>query len=262
MKRLIDVRGGFEPLLRAAPHLTSTLVIFVLIATFSNCLGPASHQISITEPLEQHIEEVEKVYRLIFPYILCPPALFIEIIRINRLRQEVKISPLADPYQYTLDAYSILARVEAFVPEDWAQSSEQQDDWKLIGSIYQSAVSLYCAMSFQALAALPITTEMNTMRTIHGEQLLEILKSSVHLRQLKKFSLFPLCVLGVESGYHDQPSTRIWIERLLEDHSRFLGTSSPLKALAVLRRYWRRKKPGWDECFDEPFTSLVPAGAC
>ncbi|KAF2622860.1 hypothetical protein BU25DRAFT_202235 [Macroventuria anomochaeta] len=257
MKQLIDMRGGFGPLLRTAPYLISALVIFVVIVTFSNSLGPAVDQTSITEPLEQHIKEVERVYNLIFPYILCPPTLFIEIIRINRLRQDVMTSPFEDPNQHILDAHDILARIEAFVPEDWAQPGEHHNDWQLIGSIYQSAIALYCTMSLQAVAVLPNSLEMVTMRTIHGERLLENLKLSAQTRYLKKFSLFPLCVLGVEAGYHDQQSTRLWIERRLEDHSRLLGTSSPLKARAVLRRYWQQKKAGWDECFDSPYVFIL-----
>lgn len=227
------------------------------IVTFSNSLGPPAGQISITEPFEQHLKEIDKLYTLIFPYMLCPPTLFIEIVRINRLRQEVTTSPFEDPSQHTLDAHDILARVEAFEPEDWAQAGEHHNEWRLIGSIYQSAVALYCTMSLQAIAALPSSLEMDTMRTIHGERLFKNLQASVQSKHLKKFSLFPLCVLGVEAGYHDNQSTRIWIQRRLEDHSRLLGTSSPLKARAVLRRYWQRNKPGWDECFDGPYVFIL-----
>lgn len=218
------------------------------------------------------------VYSLIFPYTLCPVTLFIDIIRINCLRQEVALSSFADQHQHTLNAQSILARIEGFIPRDWAQAGENQDDWQLIGSIYQSAIALYCTMSLQALAALPASIEMDIMRTSHAKHLLEYMKAATRLKQLKKIAMFPLCVLGVEVGYHDQQSTRLWIERQLEEHARLLGTSSPLKARAVLRRYWQRKRPGWNECFDEPyvlwpfpgwttnhvyrFTALVPAGAC
>lgn len=200
---------------------------------------------------------MEKIYSLIFPYILCPPTLFIEIIRTNGLRRKVADAPFDDPSQHTLDAHDILARVEAFEPADWAQPGENYDDWQLIGSIYQSAIALYCTMSLQAVGALSESLEMESMRTVHGERLLENLKASALSRHLKKFSLFPLCVLGVEAGFHDQPSTRIWIERRLEEHSRLLGTSSPLKARAVLRRYWQRRKPGWDECFDGPYVFIL-----
>ncbi|KAL1647191.1 hypothetical protein SLS61_007509 [Didymella pomorum] len=231
--------------------------IFIIIVTFSNSLGPAADQISITEPPGQHIEEVERLYSLIFPYLLCPPTLFSEIIRVNRLRWEVSKAPFDDPSRHTLDAHDILARVEAFEPEDWAQPGEHHEEWQLIGSIYQSAIALYCTMSLQAVGALPDSLEMVTMRSIHGKRLLENLKASTLSRHLKKFSLFPLCVLGVEAGFHDQPSTRIWIERRLEEHSRLLGTSSPLKARAVLRRYWQRKRPGWDECFDGPYVFIL-----
>ncbi|CAN9174822.1 unnamed protein product [Alternaria alternata] len=208
-------------------------------------------------PLEQHIKEVEKLYSLVFPYTLCPVTLFIDIIRINRLRQDVALSSFADQYQHSLNAQNILARIEGFIPGDWAQAGENQDDWQLIGSIYQSATALYCILSLQALVALPASTEMNSTRTDHAKHLLENMKAALHLKQLKKIAMFPLCVLGVEAGYHDQQRTRLWIERQLEGHARLLGTSSPLKARAVLRRYWRRKRPGWNECFDEPYVLLI-----
>ncbi|UPX10496.1 uncharacterized protein EKO05_0001154 [Ascochyta rabiei] len=262
IKQLIDMRGGFATLIREASYLTSALVIFVIIVTFSNSLGPASEHINITKSLEDHVQEVEKVYTLVFPYVLCPPSLFVEIIRINRLRQEITASPFEDESQCVLQALDLLARIEAFAPENWAQPGEYYDQWLLIGTIYQSAIALYCTMSLQAVAALPINLEMNTMRTIHGERLFESLRSAAQTRELRKFSLFPLCVLGVEAGYHDSQSTRRWIEQQLEHHSRLLGTSSPLKARAVLRRYWQKAEPGWDECFDRPEATLLPSGIC
>lgn len=225
--------------------------------TFSNSLGPGTGHINVTEPLEQHIREIEKLYSLVFPYVLCPPTLFTEIIRINHLRQEILTSPFDDASQYVLDAHDILARIEAFIPEDWAQPGEHVSDWQLIGSVYQSAIALYCTMSLQSLDALPSSLEMDTMRTIHGERLYENLKVTARSKILKKLALFPLCVLGVEAGYHKQQSTRIWIERRLEDLSCMLGTSSPLKARTILRRYWTRGQPGWDECFDGPYVFIM-----
>lgn len=220
------------------------------IVTFSNSLGQSSEQINVTEPLEQHLKEVDQVYSLIFPYILCPRTLFAEIVRINSLRQQIAASPFEDSDQHSLQAIDMLARIEAFEPEDWAQPGENNKDWLLIGTIYQSAIALYCTMSLQAVGVLPATLEMDTMRTIHGEHLLGSLQSAAGTKQVKKFSLFPLCVLGVEAGYHSNQTTRRWIEQQLERHSQSLGTSSPLKARAVLRRYWQRSEPGWDECFD------------
>jgi hypothetical protein len=248
-----DISTSHFHTVRIPRSLVTPVVDICSIVTFSNCLGPVSGHVRITEPLEQHIEEVEKLYKLIFPYILCPQTLFVEIIRINRLRQDVTSSRIADPARHTLDAHGILARIEAFEPENWAQPSEHYDDWKLIGSIYQSSVALYCIMSLQAYAPFDNSSETDTMRTLHSERLFESLKDSVQLIQLKKFSMFPLCALGVEAGYRNRHSTRIWIERRLEDHARLIGSSSPLKARAVLRRYWQRKKSGWDECFDEPY---------
>ena len=192
------------------------------------------------------------MYSLILPYTLCPSNLFIEIIRINRLRQELSLSAIVESHHCAHDAQSILTRIESFGSKEWAQSRDQKDDWQLIASIWQSAIVLYCIISLQAVGILPSTTEMDIVRMRHRDRLLKDLKAATPLKQLKKISTFPLCVLGVEAGYHIQQSTQIWIERQLEDHARLLGSNSPFKAREVLRRYWRRKKPGWNECFDEP----------
>lgn len=227
------------------------------IVTFSNSLGPPSEQVNITEPLDKLIKEVEKLYSLIFPYVLCPPTLYMEIIRINRLRQDITTSPFEDASHHTLEAFDILTRIEDFVPEDWAQPGEHYNEWLLIGTMYQSAIALYCTMSLQSVAALPNTFEMDSMRSVHGGRLLKSLEPSVYSMQLVKFSLFPLCVLGVEAGYRPNQSTRYWIEKRLEEHSRLLGTNSSLKARAVLQRYWKRGEPGWDECFDRPYVFIL-----
>ena len=195
---------------------------------------------------------MRKLYSLILPYTLCPSTLFIEIIRINRLRQQLSLSAIVDSHHYAQDAQTILSRIESFGIKEWAQSKEQEDDWQLIASIWQSGIALYCIMSLQAVGILPSTGEMDVMRMRHRDRLSKDLKAATRLKQLKKISTFPLCVLGVEAGYHVQQSTQIWIERQLEEHARLLGSNSPLKAREVLRRYWRRKKPGWNECFDEP----------
>lgn len=88
---------------------------------------------------------------------------------------------IADPTRHALDAHEILARIEVFEPENWAQPSEHYNDWQLIGSIYQHSVALYCIMSLQAVAAFDNSLETDTMRTLHDERLFENLKDSVRL---------------------------------------------------------------------------------
>jgi hypothetical protein len=257
MKRLIDMRGGLMQLLKKVPYLSSTLVIYIIIATFANCCGPPLEHINITEPVEQFVEEVKEMYSMIFPYVLCPPELYLEIIRINRLRKDIATLVLmgGDP-DYTLAAHDLLQRVESFVPEDWAQAGEHHDEWLLVGTVHQSATAVYCTMAMQSLAVLPNSLEMDAMRSIHGERLLAGLRRMLKSARLKRFVLWPLSVAGVEAAYRDE-RTRYWIECQMLELSRFIGTSSPLKALTVLKRYWQKGVPGWDECFDRPYVFVI-----
>ncbi|KAJ4374821.1 hypothetical protein N0V83_001898 [Neocucurbitaria cava] len=249
MQRLVEMRGGFRNLMKEAPHLAPTLVIYTL---------PSWDQIDITTYPEKTIEDVMDTYSFIFPYILCPPELFRELLRTNHLRQKASAPMMLceiEP-EHVLEAHDLLARIEAFVPEDWAQPGQYYDEWLLIGTMYQSALAIYCTMSMQSLTILPNTLEMNSMRSIHGDRLLTSLRASAKLPRVMKFIVWPLVVAGVEALYRDE-ATRNCIESILTDQSRIQGTSSPLKARAVLRRYWQKGVPGWDECFDRPYVFII-----
>lgn len=157
---------------------------------------------------------------------------------------------------HTLEAHDLLSRIESFSPEDWAQPGEHYDDWLLIGTIYQSAIAIYCTMAFQSLTLFPSTIEMNSMRSIHGDRLLDGLRRGMKTPRLINFMMWPLTVAGVEAGFRDE-RTRYWIGVQLMELSRHLGTSGPLKSHAVLKRYWQKEEPGWDECFDKPYVCII-----
>ncbi|KAH7409786.1 fungal-specific transcription factor domain-containing protein [Phaeosphaeria sp. MPI-PUGE-AT-0046c] len=258
LNRLIGMRGGLRKLMKDSPYLTPTLAVFVLILTIANTCSPSWDQLDLCGNPDQNIKDIESVYNLLFPYMLCPPALFFDIMRISQLRQkasEVLFSGEMDT-THTLEAHDLLTRIEAFSPEDWAQPGEHYDEWLLIGTIYQSAISIYCTMAFQSLTLFPSTIEMISMRKVHGDLLLEGLRAGMKSPRLINFMMWPLTVAGVEAGFRDQ-ATRYWIAAQLGDLSRHLGTSGPLKSQAVLQRYWKKEEPGWDECFDRPYVFIM-----
>ena len=117
-------------------------------------------------------------------------------------------------------------------------------------------MAVYTIMSFQSLTVLPNNLEMNKTRCIHGSRLLENLGKATKAPRVQRFLVWPLVVAGVEAAYRGE-TTRHWIGENLADLSRLLGSSSPLKARAVLRRYWRKGEPGWDECFDSPYVFII-----
>ena len=207
---------------------------------------------------EEAIEDMATFYSVIFPYLLCPPELFFELIRINYLRSKVSASLILgeiDP-RYTLEAEELLARLEAFKPQDWAQPGKHYEEWLLIGTMYQDALAIYCIISMQALAVFPNAVAMNARRRSHGDRLLESLRAALDYPRVRRFFVWPIVVAGVEAAYRGE-GTRVWIERLLIDTARYIGTYSPLTAASVLRKYWDKKQWGWDECFDRPYIFIT-----
>ena len=277
MKQLVDMRGGFKSLLQQSPYLAPTLVIYILytspltptytnlsltpapsILNMANTCSPSWDQLSLSGTPAQNISDITSVYDQIFPYTLCPPSLFLSILRTNHLRQRASALLFAGDFDptHTLEAHDLLTAIESFSPDDWAQPGEYAADWRTIGTIYQSAIALYCTMALQSLTILPNSLEMNAMRSVHGDRLLDGLRSALENERLRGFMIWPLTVAGVEAGYRDG-ATRCWIGDKFAKLSRDLGTSSPLKALAVLRRYWGREEPGWDECFEKPYVFVI-----
>ncbi|KAH7091343.1 fungal-specific transcription factor domain-containing protein [Paraphoma chrysanthemicola] len=258
LRRIIDMRGGFRTLMKQSPHLAPTLVVYILIVVIANTCSPSWDQINLSDTPTASLSDIRDSYNLIFPYNLCPPALFFLTIRTNHLRARASAVLFAgeiDP-GHALEAQDLLAEIEAFSPEDWAQPGASYDEWLCIGIVYQAAVALYTTMSLQSLTILPSSLEMNSMRSIHAARLVEALTEALKSPRLVNFLIWPLVVAGVEAGFGDD-ATRYWIGQQLSELSRRLGTSSPLKAQAVLRRYWAREEPGWDECFDRPYVFVI-----
>jgi hypothetical protein len=213
---------------------------------------------SLTGTLQQDIDDVSEFYSLFFPFTLCPLQLYLAILRVNDLRKrasaalaEYKLDP-----NHSQEAYTLLSRIEDFAVKDWAQPGKHYDEWLSVGSVYQSTLAVYCIMSLQSFGILPSTREMDSRRYFHGDRLLKSLKAAVQSPRLVNVIMWPLTVAGVEAGYRDE-ATQFWIEKQLEALSRVLGTNSPLKARAVLRRYWGRATRGWDECFDQPYVFIL-----
>ena len=204
------------------------------------------------------IEDASSLYHLIFPYTLCPRELFTEILRINQLRAKSSAAMLmcdVDP-DHTLEAHDLMARIEAFSPEDWAQAGTFYSEWLTVGKIYKASVMLYCTLSLQSLTVLPSTVSLHKMQTEYGDVLLNNVRSALNAPRLARHMVWPLVVAGVQA-IHRGEATKNWIEASLGDLSRLLGTSCPLKAGTVMKRYWKGGMPGWDECFDRAYVFII-----
>jgi hypothetical protein len=121
MQRLIDMRGGIKNLAKEAPYMISSLVIYILIVNLGNSCSPSWDQMSISSltSFEQAVEVVEDLYSLMFPYTLCPPGLYVEMLRTTELRRKAARGGVG---AVEAEVKEIRGRVEAFRPEDWAQA--------------------------------------------------------------------------------------------------------------------------------------------
>jgi hypothetical protein len=224
----------------------------------ANTTSPSWDQVVFNGTLQQNIDHFAEIYCLMYPYTLCPPSLFFEILRINALRQEASVWSTergVDP-NHSHTVYDLLYRIETFEPGSWAQEGNCYVEKLLIATIYRSASALYCIMSFQYLDILPNTLEMNSKRSIYGKRLLCDLTTASQSPRLVNFLMWPLTVAGVYAGYRES-ATQYIIDTQFSMLSRQLGTSNPLKAQAIFRRYWQRAERGWDMCFDRPYAFVT-----
>lgn len=256
LMKLLSFRGGLIDLFHKSPHMRPLLITFLLIAIFGNATSPPLSSIILMPSSSQLPLFITEVYDLIFPHVLCPPSLFLDIININMLRSQALNLCFTNDCAQT-EAEELLSHIDAFSPEDWAQPNTSfHSEWLHIGTVYQSAVAVFCISSLQSVSILPNTVRLNAIRASHGDRLFLSLKAALISWQVRKFMLWPLVVAGVEAMNHGV-AERSWVEDQLEKISRDIGSNSPLKARAVLREYWRKGRKGWDRCFDVPYAFIV-----
>ena len=213
----------------------------------------------ISYATEYTLADVRSIYSLIHPYTLCPFELFVEILQTNRLRAKASAAPNylreADP-KNTLEAHDLLSRIEAFRPEDWAQPGDSHADWVTVRTVYKSAISLYARLSLESLGVLPPTVALENSQTAHADTLFYELHAALKVPRIAKFMAWPLVVAGVRAKERGE-AARNWVEASLRDISRVLGAGCPIKACAVLKRYWASDASGWDGCFDRPNVLII-----
>ena len=197
----------------------------------------------------------------VFTFLICPPPLFSEIIKINHLRAQAArfdVYATTAAAHLTREAYRILSRIDAISLDEWAESKpSSRDDWLLAGKAYQAAVTLYCISSLQSQSVLPTDSAPLSARRAADARFLEtVLGEALPSPKINRYMLWPLVVLGLEA-VRSGPATRRFVGNQLAEMSRFVGTHAPLAAMAVLERFWASGGSRWDECFDRPYAFVI-----
>ncbi|RYC56717.1 hypothetical protein CHU98_g9497 [Xylaria longipes] len=255
VQRLITLRGGVCAL---APlkHLESLLLCFVFVAVIGNTTSSASH-LAMTD---FHIEQLEVIIELygaeVFPFQMCPPTLFAEIIKINHIRMQAAKHEPTMVEDLSQEAHRILSRTCAFSPQQWAASKpSSKQDWVLLGNVYQAAVTLYCISSLQSLSIMPLETSLRTRCATQGKVLQGLLTQTLSSQRTRRFMFWPLVLLGVEA-VNCSETIRSFVEEKLSDMSSYIGSRAPLVAKDILGRFWASGETRWDACFDRPYVFI------
>jgi hypothetical protein len=223
------------------------------LAVIGNTTCPASE----LAMAQWHLDELDFILNeysgSIFPFPMCPPLIFVEIININHLRMRAFRSGLDDDEGLSDEAYGILSRIDDFSTEQWAWSKPcAHEEWLLVGNIYKAATTIYCISSLQSLSILPLTGPLRFRCAALGKSLHAFLAKALSTPGIGGFLLWPLVMLGMEAANGCSVS-RAFVAQQLPEMSRHVGSYAPLTAKAVLERFWASEGTGWDLCFDRPY---------
>ncbi|KAL7943902.1 fungal-specific transcription factor domain-containing protein [Trichoderma barbatum] len=250
--KLIMLRGGFYAVIES-PSMEPLLLCFWFVTVIGNTTCPASNLFMTALQLDALNFLPEKYSSAVSPFQLCPVPMFIEIIKINHLRMQATRPDAFDIGTLQKEGYEVLERIHCFSPQQLAESKHSsQEDWRLVGEVYQAAVALYCTLSLQSLSILPEAPALRTQCATHGRTLQMILRVTLASKKLKRFMIWPLVLLGVEAVHGGAPM-RAFVAKQLSEISQDVGTYVPLTAKRVLEHFWASGETRWDVCFARPY---------
>lgn len=223
-------------------------------AVVSNTTGPAHDQ--IWQVYDFTDEQIEAFYSLdVFGEMPCPTALFLEIIRLTRLRTKFVAGT---PRSVILPAMQgILERVNRFSLEDWNEPYTLRfpkgPEQLLSAKIFKSAVALYGVLSLLPYKASQLS------RSALREELVGLIKEFVGLNTYNLGLAWPLSVVAValKDGSSED---KAMIEAVLCGGSAENYFNSPMLYIKRLREFWASDITGlsaWDDCYFRPFPPLA-----
>lgn len=221
----------------------------------ANTTSPPGAQLTLTSQASL-VEIISDYYgEGLFPVLLCPPTLFLEIVRVNALRAQAFHAE--HPASLESTATELVQRVLEFVPQDWANAQGSKygdggaDLWNLLGQVYQSAIALYAVASLQSVGVLARSPHFDSILSQHRDGLVSCLRRAVLAPEIKLWMMWPMVVAGIQAG--PCADVRRFVKTELGEMGRTLGTPLPALARGALERFWARGGVGWDGCFDSTF---------
>ena len=251
---LVELRGGLRKLMSEQGSNLGGLQVFTITCVFTYATSPSKHQLVKTSQMD--MGDLYSLYTWsAMPHMLCSPHLFLDMVRINRLRFEAATIPfiMEDGNLGQTAFHEILNDIWSFSPESWAQSTgfPHEDRVALVGRVFQYAMAFYAIKSLQ-----DGTDSYHLFRELNGGGLLpknkarllffEMVEQVIDSLYLESMG-WPLTVAGVIA---ETPSERAAVIQNIGKMTNYIGFGSPLRFLIkVLEDFWASGKSGWDNCF-------------
>lgn len=217
-----------------------------------NTISPAHRQIHRIYEFET--EKLQNIYSFdLFNEMPCPTVLFLDIIRITRLRMA---SAAGASFESVIQpaAREIFEHVDSFSPEGWTEpyTVPEKPEFPLLAGIFKSAVTLYCILSL-----LPRESDAYQLtRPVIRDHLLGQMRQVLSLLTSNMGLAWPISVVAV-ALVDGAPEDKAMIEKLLFGGSPENYFHAPMAYIKRFREFWASGKTAWDDCYHVPFHPLA-----
>ncbi|TQV94296.1 hypothetical protein V2A60_002668 [Cordyceps javanica] len=258
---LLDTCNKSNIVLPPSPVLGTATQFQIVVAAVANTTSPASDQI-----LELDLytpDELAKYYSVqIYGELPCPTELFLEMMRVTKLRRLARTAP---SYQDTIAPAlaDILTRISAFDPETWDEpyGVPDQPEFGLMAAVFKCSVELYANLSLPpppSRSTPLIQKSWAARRTALREELIQLMRKSIAILQSKAALSWPVAVAGVAVADGSDEDKELVLSTFKADDK---GTADsfyvPLYYSEKLRSFWASGKIGWEDCWNVPFAPMA-----
>ncbi|KAK5988068.1 Phomenoic acid biosynthesis cluster-specific transcriptional regulator-like protein [Cladobotryum mycophilum] len=251
--RLLESHGGLGRVAAHSPSLGLPLRDCLVFTTAFNTTSP-SHDL-IAEASRVDLNDAYLIYRVqIHLMFYCPPALFLDIIRISRLRLELATNDSSCSDGEPSSFCHLLGSIDSYSMHTMLMCWPRTDDlFFTIAQIFRSAVAVYGNLTVPCIYS---ACDCQKLREFHRDNLFHLIRTVVNYPVHAVSIFWPLVVAGVAARTGDERGL-IGEHILSIVHGIYNHGTGPIVALAVLRKFWESGKTEWDECFDRPYSIMA-----
>ncbi|OAA69829.1 C6 zinc finger domain protein [Cordyceps fumosorosea ARSEF 2679] len=258
---LLDSCNKAQINLPSSPIMATITQFQIAVAVVANTTSPASNQIHELDFYT--LEEIANYFSVqIYAELPCPTELFLEMMRITKLRRLAMTSRnYFDAITPALDA--ILARIHAFDPETWDEPYHvpDQPEFLLMARVFKCSIALYANLS------LPPPTSQSTPEVLKSwasrrialrEELLQLMRESFAILPSKAALCWPVAVAGVAVADGSEEDKVFIVSTFQTEQDKVPECwYVPKFYIEKLRGFWASGKLGWEDCWDEPFAPMA-----